>query len=355
MKHSKHAIQILVALFFIPFAGAAAQDVSDGLKAFPDFMSIRSEFLSIAITADPSRALAFQPAYRESPYGRVRVSVAQDGPLFHVLFQLQRNGEYVPGSRGNIIIDRQTKTGYITRIAWCLSDDGQSWILLTPNNERTIVDYVVAGTVVRGNYRISSLIYVFLTNPFRYLYDMTRAGIDWSPILGSPTAGSATVALAKNLESGHPDAAGLALVRGAGDFARIGEYLALIGADTSVQPVEEVAAKGQQVLELDGGMPSRLLPVRPYRPDRGLPVEAAAGILAAGVATDSVYVGIMDAGAGSQPLKLAIVPCYGPTGACRIVAIDASTRLSVDLPALMARNAGGWIRLFRLPGPSIQS
>lgn len=65
MKHSKHAIQILVAVLFIPFAGAAAQDVSDGLKAFPDFMSIRSEFLSIAITADPSRALVFQPAYRE--------------------------------------------------------------------------------------------------------------------------------------------------------------------------------------------------------------------------------------------------------------------------------------------------
>jgi len=352
MKHTKRAIRILVALFFIPFAGAAAQDVSDGLKAFPDFMSIRSEFLSVAITADPSRALVFQPAYRESPYGRVRVSVAQDGSLFHVLFQLERNGEYPLGSRGNIIIDRQTKTGYITRIAWCLSDDGQSWIFLTPNNERTIVDYVVAGSLVRGGYRISSLIYVFLTNPFKYLYDMTMSGIDWSPIIGASTAGGASAVLAGNLESGHPDTAGLALVRGAGDFARIGEYLGLIGAGASVQPVEEVTAKGQQVLALDDGMPARFVPARLYRSDRGLPVESAAGILVGGAATGSVYIGILDIGAGSQPLKLVIVPLEVQSGAYRIVAIDASTRQPVDLLGLMARHASGWIRLFRLPGPS---
>jgi len=352
MKHTKRAIRILVALFFIPFAGAAAQDVPDGLKAFPDFMSIRSEFLSIAITADPSRALIFQPAYRESAYGRVRISVARDDSTFHVLFQLQRDGAYPVGSRGNIIIDRQTKTGYITRIAWCLSDDGQSWILLTPNNERTIVDYVVAGTIVRANYRISSLIYVFLTNPFRYLYDMTRAGIDWSPILGSSAISGATAALAASLESGHPDAAGSALIRGAGDFSRIGEYLGLVGADASIQPVEEVAAKGPQVLALDDGMPARFVPARLYRPDRGLPVESAAGILVGGAATGSVFIGILDVGAGGQPLKLVVVPLEGQSGAYRIVAIDALTRQPVDLLALMARHAGGWIRLFRLPGPS---
>ncbi len=354
MKHSRRVMQVLMALLVIPFLGAFAQGAATGIKGFPDFMSIRSEFLSIVITANPSRALAFKPAYRESPYGRVRISVVQDSSSFHVLFQLQRNGEYPLGSRGNIIIDRQIKTGYITRIAWCLSDDGQSWIMLTPNNERTIVDYVVAGSLVRGNYRISSLVYVFLTNPFKFLYDMTRAGIDWTPILGSSGSSGVTAALAANLASGHPDAAGLALMRGATDFSRIGEYLGLVGADASVRLVEEVAATGPQVLTFDKGMPAKLAPARPYRTDRGLPLESAAAVIVGGVATDSVYIGILDGGAGTPPLKLVIVPFEDKSGAYSIVSVDAASRQSVDLAGLVGQRAGGWIRLFRLPGPARQ-
>jgi hypothetical protein len=267
---------------------------------------------------------------------------------------LQRNGKYPLGSRGNIVIDRQIKTGYITRIAWCLSDDGQSWIMLTPNNERTIVDYVVAGSFVRGNYRISSLIYVFLANPFMYLYDMTKAGIDWTPIMGSSSASGGAADLATNLASAHPDSSGLALMRSATDSSRVADYLGLVGADASVQLTEEVAPMGSQILALDGGMPVRLIPARPYRPDRGLPVESAAAVMVDGAASGNVYIGILDGGAGSQPLKLAMVPFEDESGAYRIVTVDAVKRQTVDLSTLMSQRAGSWIRLFGLPGPARQ-
>jgi len=358
MHHTNRATAFVLALLIIPFATAVAQDAAAGLKAFPDFMSVRSEFLSLAITADPTRALAFQTAYRESPSGRVRVSVVQDSAAFHVQFQLQRDGDYPLATRGNIIVDRQYKTGYITRIAWCLNDDGQSWILLTPNNERTIVDYIIAGTVVRGNYRVSSLIYVFLTNPFTYLYDATRAGIDWSPVIGgSGTSGSPAVSaslsadMAGHLLAGRLDAAALALLHGAVDFSRIGEYLGIIGADASVQPVEEVAPKGTQMLSLEGGMPAKLVPARTYRPDRGLPVESVAAVLAGGAATGSVYIGILEGVAGSLPQKLVFVPYFDASGGYRIAVVDATTRQSVELTATLAQRAGGYMRLFRLPAP----
>lgn len=358
MYHTNRATPLVLALLTIPFAAAVAQDAAVGLKAFPDFMSVRSEFLSSVVTADPSRALAFQPAYRESPYGRVRVSVVQDSAAFHVQFQLQRDGDYPLATRGNIIIDRQYKTGYITRIAWCLNDDGQSWILLTPKNERTIVDYIIAGTVVRGNYRVSSLIYVFLTNPFAHLYNMTRAGIDWSPVIGgagasrSP-AGSTSLAadLAGHLLAGRLDAAALALLHGAVDFSRIGEYLGIIGADASVQPVEEVAPKGTQILSLEGGMPAKLVPARIYRPDRGLPVESTAAVIAGGAATGSVYIGILEGAAGSPPQKLVSVPYFDASGGYRIAMVDSATRQPVDLSVLVAQHADGYMRLFRLPAP----
>lgn len=352
MYHTNRATPLVLALLIIPFAAAVAQDAVAGIMTFPDFMSVRSEFLSSVVTADPSRALAFQTTYRESPSGRVRVSVVRDSAAFHVQFQLQRDGDYPPATRGNIIVDRQYKTGYITRIAWCLNDDGQSWILLTPNNERTIVDYIIAGTVVRGNYRVSSLIYVFLTNPFSYLYNMTRAGIDWSPVIGG-AAGSESLAadLAGHLLAGRLDAAALALMHSAVDFSRIGEYLGIIGVDASVQPIEEVALKGTQTLSFEGGMPAKLVPARTYRPDRGLPVESVGAVLAGGAATGSVYIGILEGVAGSPPQKLVFVPHFDASGGYRIAVVDATTRRPVDLAATIAQRAGGYMRLFRLPAP----
>lgn len=358
MHHKCRATALVLAFILIPFVATVAQDTAAGIKGFPDFLSVRSEFLSSVVTADPSRALAFQPAYRDGPYGRVRVSVVQDSAAFHVLFQLQRDGDYPLATRGNLIVDRQFKTGYITRIAWCLGDDGKSWILLTPNNERTIVDYIVAGTVLRGNYRISSLIYVFLTNPFKYLYDMTQAGIDWSPIIGgtvgsASTPGSASLAadLAGHLAAGRLDAAALALLHSAVDFSKVGEYLGVIGAEASMQPVEETSPKGTQILSFQGGMPAKSVPARSYRPDRGLPVECVAAVLASGAATGSVYIGILEGQAGSPPQKLVSVPHFDGGGGYRIVTIDAATRQSVNLSAALEQHADGYMRLFRLPAP----
>jgi len=153
------------------------------VQAFPDFLALRSELLSQVITANPTVALRFPTTQRTTPNGPLRITVERVGDVFYVMFLYGRDGAFPYSARGNIIIKRAANTGYIQAIKWLLSDDGRSYLYLTPNNERTLIDYVVDGVVVNRGLTANTLIYYFLLQPFSFLHDSLRAQLNWRLVL----------------------------------------------------------------------------------------------------------------------------------------------------------------------------
>ncbi len=351
MKYKGLAAFLCVVLYSIPLAGVEAQATAASIKAFPDFLAVRSEFLSAVITAAPPIALNFKTAYRETSAGRVRISVEREGASFYVLFQRERNGNYPVGLRGNVVIKRDAKTGYVQRVIWYLSDDGQSFLSLTPKNERTTVDYVVAGSVVRSGYSVSRLIYYFFTNTFNYLYDATKAGIDWSLVLGSSSS-SSTTAFATDLISGRPSGIASELIRAASDFSTIGSYLAAAG-QPGVAPEEVTATVNKQVASSTNPRDPGFKTVAGWTESSGIPLDSAALAILSGIGTESAFIAFVSGTTAMPPVELALVPYRNDTGLYVINAVDANTRQSVDFMALVSVMPGANIRLFRVPLPNV--
>lgn len=350
MKNKGLATLLCVVLYSIPLAGVGAQATVASIQAFPDFLSVRSEFLSAVITAAPPVALNFKPVFRDTPAGRIRVSVEREGTSFYVLFQRERNGEYPVGSRGNMVFKRDATTGYVLRVVWYLSDDGLSFLSLTPRNERTIVDYVVAGSVVHSGYSVSRLIYYFFTNTFRYLYDATSSGVDWSLVLGDPGF-SGTSAFAAALISGRPTGAALELLQAAGDFSTVGRYLTTAG-QSGFSPEEITVTANKQTASFANPRDPVLKAVSGWSESSGIPLESAALAIVSGIGTESAFIAFVS-GAGSRPAaELAIVAYRNAAGSYVINAVDASTRQPVDFLALVSALPGASIRLFRVPLPT---
>ncbi|TFG80477.1 MAG: hypothetical protein E4H20_11025, partial [Spirochaetales bacterium] len=161
----------LVILFLVFLGARTIAEPADqaALNAFPDFLQVRSDFLSALVTTPISTALSFKTAYRTTTFGKVRISAEQSGQSLFILFLRERDGAYPYDTRGNIIVKRDVATGFLQQIKWVLSDDGLSWISLTPRNERTLVDYVVGASVVRSGLSVSAIVYNFLMQPFTYL------------------------------------------------------------------------------------------------------------------------------------------------------------------------------------------
>jgi hypothetical protein len=343
-----------VVLMVISTGDLDAQEVpatisSSSVSAFPDFLQVRAKYLSTVITAHPSRALVFQTVFVDSPAGKIRVSVEENNDSFFVLFLRERSGEYPYGSRGNVIIQRDVKTGFVTRVVWYLSDDGMSWISLTPKNERTLIDYVLAGSLARAAYSVSGLIYNFFTKPFSWTYDITKAGLDWSPVLGQPDPVSA--AFAANLVSVLPSGSMAQLLKAASDFTIVGNYLASTGQagqeleEISTFPFEKIAASS-------GDRSPGLLAVKPYLMPRGLSVDVIPGILVRGIADRSAFIAYFESTTGDLPLQTAIVPYTLPTGGYAFAAVNAANSRSVDIMAVIRSMPGSYVRLFRLPLPA---
>lgn len=350
MKYKGLAAFLCVVLYSIPLAGVEAQATAASVKAFPDFLAIRSEFLSAVITAAPPVALNFKTAYRDTPAGRVRISVERDGASFHVMFQRERDGDYPVGSRGNMVIKRDATTGYVLRVLWFLSDDGLSFLSLTPRNERTIVDYVVAGSVVRSGYTVSRLIYYFFTNTFGYLYDATRSGLEWSLVLGDPSP-SATVAFAAGIVSGRPTGTALELVRVASDFSTIGRYLAAAGRAGGA-PEEITATTNKQIASFSNPRDPALKSIGGWTESSGIPLESAALAILSGISAESAFIAFVSGTASVPPVELAIVPYRDSAGSYVIKAVDANSHQPVDFIALVASMTGASARLFRVPLPA---
>jgi hypothetical protein len=350
MKYKGLAAFLSVVLYSIPLAGVVAQTTTASVHAFPDFLAVRSEFLSALITAAPPVALNFKTVYRDTPTGRVRISVEREGASFYVMFQRDRDGNYPVASRGNLVIKREATTGYVLRVVWFLSDDGLSFLSLTPKNERTIVDYVVAGSVVRSGYSVSRLIYYFFTNNFNYLYDATRSGVDWSLVLSAPGS-TDTAAFAADLISGRPAGLASELVRVASDFSTIGLYLAAAGK-SGFTPEEVTATSNKQIASFLNPRDPVFKAVSGWTESSGIPLDSAALAIISGIGTESAYIALVT-GAGTQsPTELAIVPYRDAAGLYVINAVDANTRLPVDFMALVSSRSGASIRLFRIPLPT---
>jgi hypothetical protein len=330
-------------------AGVEAQSVPAAVRSFPDHLKLRSEFLSAVVTAAPARALEFKTVFRDTDAGRIRVSVERDGASFYVMFLRERDGEYPYGSRGNVIVKRDAKTGYMTRVLWHLGDDGQTWISLVPRNERTIVDFVVGGVAVREGYAVSRLIYQLFTSPFSFLYESTKAGLDWSLVFGEPGPASA-VRLAEQLAANQRYGAAGALLDAATDFSMVGRYLSETGAGAG-EPVEETSITYARGMKPGNPRDTALAAVPRYSEDRGLPLEAIPSTLLSGARSGAAYVALVEGVKGFHPAKLVLVPYYNADGTIAAAAVEAGTAASIDLAGFIASRQGAFMRLFRLPLP----
>lgn len=297
-----------------PAAANAAQ-----LQTFPDYLNIRSEFLSAVVTAAPANALRFAPAIRNSPHGRVRVSVEREGAVFYVLFLLERDGGFPHSGRGNIIIRRAADTGFIQQIKWMLSDDGRSYLRLTANNERTIVDYVVGGSLVNSGVSVNSLIYYFLIQPFSHLHSQLQARINWQLVFNQPDQTPGGVSL---LEAFNAAASG-----------RLEEYSGLVFNQAAglADPREH-----GPVLNLPA-----------WQPDFGYPLHLLRTILNFEVGT--LFAADLRLGSGSAPQRLLLVPTRPGPGLYQLLAWDLASRTAVDLEELIAAKPEASLRLYRLP------
>ncbi len=347
----------LAGFLFLSLAASHAEPAAPAaLAAFPDYLAVRSEFLSAVITAPSATALSFKPAFRETPAGTVRVSVERSGTAFYVMFQRQRDGGYPLSSRGNIIIKREQATGYLTQIKWILSDDGLSWVALSPRNERTILDYVVAGSVVRSELSLPVILYYFIMNPFTYLHDAARSGIDWSLALGAPGPAAAE-AFASGLSAPSPHKAEAAFLKAVADLGQAGKYLGAIGAP-SAKAEEAVAPAFARVAGQPDEHESGPFAAAPaWDRDRGLALSSAYGTVlslsatAARSGTPVAFVGLVDGGDEKPPLKLALVAWWRADGSPALRAWDAEARSELDWVQLVRSRPEARIRLFSLPLP----
>lgn len=331
-----------------PLVATAAPGDAGAIAAFPDYLSVRSEFLSAAITAAPARALAFKPAYRVTPAGRIRVSVERDGASFYVLFQRERDGEYPVGSAGNMVIQRSVSTGYVTGVIWYLSDDGASYVSLTPKNERTVVDYVVGGALSRDGYALSRLVYQVFTGSFKAFHDATRGALDWTLVFGRPGPESSEAFVAE-LSADEPSDAAKALFSSAADFSSIGVYLDEIGRG-DYEPVELREPRFAKAASFGDPRRPVLAATRPWSEDQGLPVETAMATMLA-APPGGAYIALVGGVSAWPPRTLVVVPYRDGRGAYALAAFDADTTDAVDLAALARSMAGASIRLFGVPLP----
>lgn len=390
----RRAATILVFLIATALA-AGAQSMQDLVAGFPDYVKMRAEFLSAVITAHPSVALAFAPKTRDTPAGKVRVSVEAAGNVFFVMFLRERDGQYPYASRGNMIIERDTKTGYVLRVVWYLSDDGMSWLSMTPKNERTILDYIVAGGLRRGGYTMSRLVYQFFTGTFVATWQATRTALDWSLVFGQssapedldlaasleaishrlpgplpPSAAPSSPGVAMSPVTGIPPGSALAgsagvsgstamgvsplalaLLTAANDFTMVGAYLRLVG-EPSAEPVEVTDPGFTRAMQVPGGRNPAVATLPAWSDTRGLPVTALPGAVLAGCSGgQSVYLALVEGAAGEPPLNLAVVPVRQTDGLCELVAYTPRGR-RLTLADVVSGHPGATVRLFELPAPS---
>ncbi|HAE23674.1 MAG TPA: hypothetical protein DCG47_15355 [Spirochaetaceae bacterium] len=317
------------------------------MAVFPDYLAVRSEFLSAVVTAPAATASAFKTVYRDTASGRVRVSVEREGQQLYVLFLRERDGAYPYGSQGNIIVRRDATTNFIRGIKWVLSDDGLSWISLTPNNERTIVEYVVGGSVVRSGLSVSSLLYYFFLQPFIHLHDMTRTTLDWTLVLGEPGA-AGLPRFAADIAASRGSAA--ALVRSSLDFSYVSTNIAASSLRTALPEEETKPAFAQSAVMADGRETAKAK-AAVWSAERGLPLAAATAVMLSRLADGSVFLGYVDSGDGRYPYKLVLFPYRTERGSYALFAFDAESRKAMDWGDLVRSRSDGYIRLIRLPAP----
>lgn len=321
------------------------------VRNFPDYLAVRSEFLSALVTAPAATALNFKAAYRDTPAGRLRVSVENAGAYFYILFQFQaEDGAYPYAGRGNIIVRRDAATGYLSQIKWFLSDDGLSWVSLAPKNERTLLDYVVAGTVMKSGVTLPNILYYFLMNDFSYLYRAAGPSVDWSLVLGAPGPAKAAD-FSAGIASPGPTKAQAAFLKAVADFSSIGGYLELAGRPEAL-PEEETKPAGERAAapaDVRESGPYR--PFSPWNPETGLPLAAATATVLSRSAEGCAYIVYVDGDGLRPPLKLALVAYWKQDGSYVLNAWDAATKRPADWQRLVAARPDSRARLYRLPLP----
>jgi hypothetical protein len=334
----------------------------EALRGFPDFLQVRSEFLSAVVTAPASTALAFRTVTRNTPAGRVQISVERAGSSFYVIFARERDGGFPVGLMGDIVIKREVSSGFMQQIKWFLSDDGMSWISMTPRNERTFMDYVVAGSVVRSNFPVNQLVYYFFMQPFSFLHNQTRSLIDWSMVLGTPK--DRQVLMETVVQAGDSAVGSSAMVirheslpisvaillQAARDSAQIDRYL-----DVSSQPqavlAEETKPLYPTVVTLADVREMRPVPAPVDIARRGVAISTASAIFHSGLADGSAFIAHVDNGDGQSALRLAVLPYRTASGGYAFAVLDADAGAVLDWATMVRGRPDAWLRIFRVPLP----
>ncbi len=364
LRYFRTGFPRLVFLFFfalLMLAPVLSQTavLDQAVKVFPDFLSIRSEFLSALITAPASSAILFKPALRDTSSGTVRISVEQAAAVFYVMFLREQNGTNPYSARGNIIIKRESSTGYLKALKWFLSDDGRSYLLLTPKNEKTLIDYVVGGAVVRSGISVNTLIYYFIMQDFSFLYGALKSSIDWNLVIGTastPVGNPSIAEIHLQLSSFGTVSASLLprtktglLLRAILDFGTVDDYFASIGKPAAkIIELSEIPfaalVTGSDMRE--GGSFAK---VSPWLPDRGFTTNVIQALLT--LNSGSVFFVLVDGSDGKPARKLLALAAPGNPAARKILCFDAESRIALDFTQILNSRPEAHARVFLLPSP----
>jgi len=279
--------------------------------------------------------------------------------MFYVMFLRERAGTDSPASRGDMVITREISTGYIKALKWFLSDDGKSFLLLSPKNEKTLVDYVVGGALVRSGISVNTLLYYFIIRDFSFLYDALKSSINWNLVFvqaAMPAVEPSMAEISAELrsfgtipESLLPGTKAGLLLRAILDISKVDEYFAGIGkpaaeiSELSVIPFTAIA------IGLDLRKGGDFAKALPWRQDRGFNIDIIQPLLTLG--NGWVYYVLVDSGDGKTAVKLLALVSPGGDGVRHIDFFDAERREFIDLGILIKARPEAHARVFQLSAP----
>jgi hypothetical protein len=182
---SRRLISLLLFHYLLFLTGALGAESVAGASsrpvAFPDHSAARLEYLSVLLTAHPSKVLGFPGRAVATPEGRTHISVERRGPDFLISFSSAPSDE--PASPGDYLVRRNVATTYLLDISVVLSRGGSDHVLLRPKGQRTLMDVYADGAKVYDSVPLDIPLYHLLARPFRTIVDLAGTKLPWDSLL----------------------------------------------------------------------------------------------------------------------------------------------------------------------------
>lgn len=349
----KSVLVLLLILILVPVPSPAQAPARYDFSALPDTNEARARFLTSVVTANWNNAVRFPETSMPGAGGRIRIGVVRQDDFFYVEFLRERGGAFPLASLGNTVVQRNyLRNGDLIQAKIFLADDPSCYIRLYPQAERTRVDIVLYGAVVRQNILLGQIFYYQLRDHLGKILSAAEASFEGTTFFRAPAAASAALRFGQALAESRlsPGGPGSRLLSSLAYDDGVEKFLTgsgrLLGAsEFSAVPDLPFA---------DDRDPRATAPFRPfprYEPGKGVPAAAvSAAVHAASLEhPDDLFAVFVQDGAASR--RLLLIPGFGPEGIFGIQAYDPAARAFLSWPDFAAEHRQAPARLVRVPSP----